>query len=475
MDAVKDCIAQIRSHTNFDFYIVGGCIRDLLLKREAKDIDLVFKEDISSIAKKFACQQEGSFLVLNEANDGAKVTLKDGNMAINFSRMKGENIVKDLAEKNFTMNAMALKVGKEGAIHPEDIIDPFTGKKDIQQKLVRMVSEKIFQEDPLRMMGAVRLAAQFNFEIEDSTAEAIKKHADFLTTVPPEGISRELFQILKCSRTHHYFNIMDKNLNLLNKIFPEIEPMKEVGQCKYHVVDAWTHSLYTLNVAEEIIYANGYFENHLRRAYEGHMDQVLADTHTRLQLVKLAALFHDVGKPAARKVDETGRVRFKGHETVGMEIMMGIADRLQLSAKEKQYLCKMVKEHMWPLTLYKDNDVSGKALYDLFKNFGEDTLDVLLVSLADIIATRKLLYPQEEMGMYKIHIEYLANNYLTRFKNISDISHVLNRNEIMEHFRIEDQGQIEQMMEEIRRAIFFGKIPPEKERAIQYLREHALV
>jgi poly(A) polymerase len=126
---------------------------------------------------------------------------------------------------------------------------------------------------------------------------------------------------------------------------------------------------------------------------------------------------------------------------------------------------------MWPLTLYKENDVSGRAIYDLFKNFGEDTLDVLLVSLADIIATRKLLHPHEEMGMYKVHIEYLANNYLTRFRELMNLSHVLNGNEVMEHFDIEDGKVVGKILEDIRKAIFFGKIPPEKERALQYIEE----
>ncbi len=471
MNAIKASIAQIRVHTHSDFYIVGGFVRDFLLKREYTDIDLVLSEDALVVAKEFAYSQEGSFIILDEMNGTARVILKDKNLAIDFSKMKGKDIIEDLVSREYTINAMAIKIGQDGEFHWEEIIDPVGGKKDIENKWIRMISKKVFQDDPLRMIRGVRFAAQLGFDIEDSTASAIREYSDHLLEAAAERISYELFQILKCNRTHYYFNMMDKHLNLLNKIFPEIEPMKAVGQCKYHVVDAWAHSLYTLNVTESIIYANGYFENHLREAYEEHSNKMFSNGHTRIQLIKLAALFHDIGKPSAKWTDETGRIRFKGHEITGMEIMAQISDRLRLSNKEKQFLCKIVKEHMWPLTLYKENDVSGRAIYDLFKNFGEDTLDVLLVSLADMIATRKLLHPHEEMGMYKVHIEYLANNYLTRFRGLMDLSHVLNGNEVMEYLDIEDGKVVGQILEDVRKAIFFGKIPPEKERAIQYVRE----
>jgi poly(A) polymerase len=134
----------------------------------------------------------------------------------------------------------------------------------------------------------------------------------------------------------------------------------------------------------------------------------------------------------------------------------------------------MVKEHMWTLNLYKTNDVSGRSLYDLFKNFGEDTLDIVLIGLADIISTRQLLNPNEEMGMYKVHAEYLANNYLTRFKQLEDISEVINGNDILERFNLEDKRIVGEILDSVKRAIFFGKIPLEKDRILSYIENHLL-
>ncbi|AOT70280.1 CCA tRNA nucleotidyltransferase [Geosporobacter ferrireducens] len=474
MDTLKSCIQLIRSYTGSDIYIVGGTLRDHLMGRESNDIDLVVEKDAVSIAKRFAQENGGSFILLDKDHGTARVVFKDKQLTVDIMESKGKDIYDDLAKRDFTMNALACKISLNGTFDLDQIIDPFGGIEDIKKKQIRAISNIGFQEDPIRMMRAVRFMAEFDFDLEDHTVCLIKENSDRLQEAAVERIAYELFHLLKCSRTHYYFNIMDKYLNLLNKVFPEIEPMKDVGQCKYHVVDSWTHSLYTLNVVESIIYADGYFENHLKRAYEEHTRQILGGGHTRLQLIKLAALFHDIGKPSARWVDETGRVRFRGHEITGMEIMADISDRLKLSSKEKQFLCKMVKEHMWPLTLYKENDVSGSAVYGLFKNFGEDTLDILLISLADIIATRKLLHPHEEMGMYKVHIEYLANNYLTRFKDIADLSNILNGNDIKSRFSLKDDEQIGALLEAVRKGIFFGKIPPERERALQYIMDEIL-
>ncbi|QEK13391.1 CCA tRNA nucleotidyltransferase [Crassaminicella thermophila] len=473
MNTLKEYIKQIYYLTRFDIYIVGNVLIDYLLKKEIKNIDIVLKKDAIQTAKKFA-EKIGKVIKIDEQEGTANVILEDTKKIIKFSNMQGKDIINDLENQVFSINAMAVKVNKDGTFNMEDMIDPFGGVKDINNRLIRSVKATTFEENPLNMLIAVRLMAKLGFDLEKTTAELIKKNAQKILSLDWKDISKELFYILGEKRTYYYIQIMDKELHLFDKLFPEIIPMKEVGRCDYHVVDAWTHSLYALKEIESIIYANGYFEYHLRCEYEKHIEKIFSNGHTRMQLVKLATLFHDIGKPKACWIDEKGKTRFRGHEILGVEIIEKIADRLQLNQEEKWYLSKMVKEHMWPLGLYKRNDVSGKTTYDLFKNLKEDTLDVLLISLADIISTRKLLYPNEEMGMYKIHIEYLANNYLTRFKNIQDISEILREEDIKKKFSIKDPKKIEILLEEIKKAIFLGKIPPVKENAILYIKENVL-
>lgn len=466
-------IEEINKLTDKEIYLVGGSVRDYFIKKDIKDFDIVSFGDVSNIAKKFAELIKGKCILLDEENKVYRVTVNNENnkkTIINFYNIKGKDIYEDLSKRDFTINSLAVKIEK-GKIDFNYVIDPYGGIEDLKNRVIREVDEKVFIEDPVRMLRAVRFMSQLGFDISDEMYNLIRRNKHKTKEISGEKISNELFKILGFKKAYYYFSFMDKYLSILSEMFPEIEPMKEVGRCKYHVVDAWTHSLHTMRVIEKIIYADEYFEKHLRNAYEEHTNNVIADGHTRIQLIKLAALFHDIGKPKARWVDETGRVRFRGHEIVGEEIMSNISCRLELSKKEKKFLCRIVKEHMWPLTLYKTNDVSGRALYDLFKNFGESTLDIILIGLADIISTRQLLNPHEEMGMYKVHAEYLANNYLTRFKRLEDISNIINGYDILKKFNIEDKRIIGEILDSVKKAIFFGEIPLERERIMKYIEE----
>lgn len=466
-------IEEISRLTDKDIYLVGGSVRDYIMKKEIVDFDLVVLEDAACVAKEFANLKKTRCIPLDKKNKISRVVLSNSDkkkVTIDFCSLKGKDIYEDLSKRDFTMNALAVKI-VDGKVDLNHVIDPFGGIDDIKSRIIREVNENIFDEDPIRMLRAIRFMSQLRFDISDEMYGFINKNNYRIKEIPGEKISNEIFKILGSKRAYYYFSFMDKHLGMLSRIFPEIGPMKDVGKCKYHVVDAWTHSLHTMRVIEKIIYADGYFEKHLKKAYEDHTNQIMANDHNRLQLIKLAALFHDIGKPKARWIDETGRVRFRGHEIVGEEIMADISNRLALSKKEKDFLCKIVKEHMWPLTLYKTNDVSGRALYDLFKNFGESTLDIILIGLADIISTRQLLKPHEEMGMYKVHAEYLANNYLTRFKRLEDISHTINGNDILENYDIEDKRIIGEILDSVKKAIFFGKISLERERILKYIEE----
>ncbi|WP_432406313.1 CCA tRNA nucleotidyltransferase [Wukongibacter sp. M2B1] len=468
----NEYIEEISKLTDKDIYLVGGSVRDYFIKKDISDFDIVVEGDAANISESFASLRRIMVIPLDKNNKIFRVVLNiDGKKTtFNFCSMKGKDIHQDLSKRDFTMNALAVKI-EDGKIDFEHVIDPYNGVQDIKNSIIREVSGKVFEDNPIRILRAVRFMSQLNFDISNEICDLIKNNSKRIKEIPGEKLSNEIFKILEFKRAYYYFNFMDKHLDILGEIFPEIQPMKEVGRCKYHVVDAWTHSLHTMRVVEKIIYSDGYFKKHLKNAYEKHTSQIIANGHTKMQLMKLAALFHDIGKPKARWVDEAGRVRFRGHEIVGAEIMADISDRLYLSKKEKKYLCKIVKEHMWPLILYKTNDVSGRALYGLFKNFGESTLEIILIGLADIISTRQLLKPHEEMGMYKIHAEYLANNYLTRFKELQNISHIINGDDILKEFNIKDEYIIGDIINSVKKAVFFGEIPLEKDRIIEYIKE----
>ncbi|MDR5659214.1 HDIG domain-containing protein [Serpentinicella sp. ANB-PHB4] len=464
---VEQVVDMLR-HSNEDIYIVGGSIRDMLMKRQIKDLDFVVSENPKKFIEKLENYFDKKAFLIDNERDTYRIALKD-NFHIDINKMEGSNIEADLKKRDFTINAMAYDVKHGWPLNLDKLIDPFDGQCDIKRNLVTMIQPDIFTKDPIRLLRAVRLMSQLEFEVDGETQASMKEKAHLITSVSGERVISELFLILKEQRAYFYFNFMDKHIQLLDKLFADVIDMKDVGECKYHVVDSWTHSIYTVKMIENYIYANGFFEEHVRKAYEEHTSEVLAGERTRLQLMKLGALFHDIGKPSARHTDESGRVRFRGHEITGAEIVKKYSEIYKLSNREKNILYKYVLKHMWPLNLYKRNDVSAKALFEMFNETGSETLDILLIGLSDIVATRKLLDPEEEMGMFKIHIEYIANNYLTRYKELENLSSKISGEEIMICLGIEEGPKVGEVIQEIKKAIYFGKIPYEKEAILSYI------
>lgn len=473
MDQVIKTVAQEAKERGVTGFLVGGTIRDILLNRDLliQDLDFVTKEDPKDFVESLLETLEGKLIPMDKEKRLYRVRLKEG-LILDFTQMEGDSIEKDLEKRDLTISAMAYPLDAPWPLEEEYIIDPFGGREDIEKRRVRHIREEAFEEDPLRLIRAPRFMAQLRFNMGEETIQVIRKHAHLLKNVAGERITHELFLILREDKTYHFLTFMDKKLNILNKIFPEIEDMRDIGECKYHVVDSWTHSVYTVKVAESVIYAQGYFEEHIREAYEEHAKELIAGTHRRIDLIKLGALFHDIGKPSAKKVDATGRTRFRGHEITGAELVKEYADRLKWSKKESALLYKYVAQHMTPLVLYKKNDVSGKALYKFFSEAGTETLDLLLIALADIISTRKLLDPHEEMGIFKVHVEYIANNYITRYKPIEDITRIISGREVMEAVDLTESTFVGEVLEDIKKAMFYGHIPTHKEGALKYLKKN---
>ncbi|KAB3531817.1 HDIG domain-containing metalloprotein [Alkaliphilus serpentinus] len=466
---IYDILVNAKNTLSLRAYIVGGSLRDILIGKNVKDYDLVVDKNPRGYAEAIATELKGRFIILDEEQETFRVIL-DSKEFIDISRMKGKSIIDDLKHRDFTINAMAYDVDNSIPIIKEKILDPYNGMKDLDRKLIKHLTEETFEADPIRMLRAVRFMAALDFSLDEDTIQQITKNASSIKRVSGERVSYELFEILKSNKSYYYLSYMDKELKLLDKIFPDIEEMKKVGECKYHVVNSWTHSIYTVKVAENVINEDGFFEKHIKRAFEEHTRELIAADRSRLQLIKLGALFHDIGKPSAMKIDSSGRTRFRGHEITGTKIVKGYSEALKLSTLEKNILQKYVYLHMLPLVSYKNNDVSGRALYNIFSKMGEETLDILLIAFADIVATRRLLDPHEEMGMIKIHVEYIANNYLTRYKPLEKISAIITGKEIMDTLNIPEGEEVGMILEEVKKAIYFGEISSSKEAVIEYIK-----
>lgn len=229
-------------------------------------------------------------------------------------------------------------------------------------------------------------------------------------------LHKKLLESLHCEYANNEIQKLDEE-NILEQIIPEIKEMKLVGECKYHVVNAYDHSINALEEFENMLRQENFLPIHLNKSIIEYLDTNLDSNLKKLQILKLGVFLHDIGKPKSRTVDSTGRAHFKGHEKTGAEIGYKLGEELGLTAQETDLLRKYIKNHMVLLALFKSNDMSEAKLFEVFDKLGEDTIGIILLGYADIIATIRLIKSREELGVVKTYMEYALTNYFYKYKN----------------------------------------------------------
>lgn len=230
-------------------------------------------------------------------------------------------------------------------------------------------------------------------------------------------LNKILINSLKCKDTSEEFKKLDNN-KTLEQLIPKINEMKEVGECKYHVVNCFDHSINALREFEDMIKDENFFSNHLKDKIWNYLNTNVDQGISKLDILKLGIFLHDIGKPDAKTTDENGRVRFKGHEKIGGDIVIDLGRSLGLSQSAIDTLFKYVRYHMFLLVFYKKNDISQEKLFEMFDTLEDDTIGAMLLGYADIVSTRKLLNPNEEVGVIKTYMEFILTNYEYRYKRL---------------------------------------------------------
>jgi len=365
----------------FPVYLVGGFVRNALLKGpQALDIDLVSPHPASLGA------------ALQRALDGRLIRFAEGVQRVVFSRggkrvqmdiapLRGGSIVEDLRRRDFTINALGVSLGEDAT----DLIDPTGGLRDLRARRIRVGDPQVLAEDPLRLLRSVRLAAQLEFAIDETTAQAIRQHASSLGRVAPERLREEFFGILNCSVAGRWLGAMD-DLALLEVLFPETREMRGCLQGPPHRFDVLTHSLETVRSLDGILHRLP--KLFLRQAafLIGPLEAEVEGGISRRALLRFAALLHDVGKPETRSVEE-GRIRFLGHAERGATMMEEICRRLRLGSRASAMAVALVREHLRPFFLEQAKTITSRARYRFWRDLEPLAADCLLLSLADIRGT----------------------------------------------------------------------------------------
>jgi len=341
-----------------EIYVVGGAVRDLMLGREVKDWDFATNLTPEEMKKIFPrnsfCENNfGTFSIVLKDGEIFEVTTYRTERGYSDNRHPdsvawGKTLEEDLQRRDFTINAMAIGINPSKSPFDKGdlkIIDLYSGQEDLQSRLIRAVGnpDERFKEDALRMIRAIRIAAQLGFNIEEKTFESIQKNAILINNVAGERVREELFIILENKKAADGIKIL-RNAGLLIQIMPEIMESIEVKQKGHHIYDVWTHLLETLNNCE-----------------------------TSDPITKLAALLHDVAKPMVMNGDGEART-FYNHEILGSRIAVKVGKRLKLSNKESDQLFRLVRWHMFTT----EDTQSDKAVRRFVRNVTPEYLEEMV-------------------------------------------------------------------------------------------------
>jgi putative nucleotidyltransferase with HDIG domain len=364
-------------------WLVGGALRDALLGEPVRELDVAVATRALELGRALADRVPGgAFVALDETRGVCRVV---GDVQIDIADLRAPHLTDDLRGRDFTVNALAAPVRDLVRDGGAAVMDVLGGLADLRARIIRACAPSAFADDPLRALRAVRLGIRPGWHVDAATEELIRAAAPDVARASAERVRDELGAILGRPTAGAALRALDR-LTVLGALLPESSAMRATPQPEPHRFDVWEHSLRAVEAADLLstrLDAIDPWGAELTR----HLGEPLGDDLRRLEILKLAALLHDVAKPETRTV-EHGRVRFIGHDVIGAERARAIAERWRLSRRAAAVLGVLVAQHLRPMHLASAPEVTRRARYRFFRDLGAEARDLLLLALVDAAAVR---------------------------------------------------------------------------------------
>jgi len=468
-----ETVRQLCAERHIRAWLVGGAVRDVLLGRDVHDWDVVVESAAIPLARATADRLNADVYVLEADFDMARVLVAD--TMIDFARLRDANLDLDLAGRDFTINAMAIDLQQ-----PDRIIDPFNGQSDLEEGIIRAINESSLTSDPVRMLRAVRQSASLSMAIDPQTAEWIAVHASLIVNSPAERIRDELNKTLQQGDVADSLLLLDA-FGLLPHLLPEVEALKGVTQSRPHHWDVYEHTLRVIDVLELLgtrwlgfdqsdegalmlpIIPNFIWDS-LILTLSQYSDPLRAHlaVNERWLLLKWTALLHDIGKSATKTVEDNGRTRFFGHDDLGARLAADRLWTLRFSKDNIGRVTGIIGGHMRPHWL-AEVPLTRRALYRFFRDTKDYGVDILLLSMADHLATHG---PEVDQHNWVERLGMIAEMFETYFSQHAEVvapPPLVNGNDIMQELGLPPGKQIGMILEVIREAQGSGEVETREE------------
>ncbi|MEW5988146.1 MAG: HDIG domain-containing metalloprotein [Chloroflexota bacterium] len=459
-------------------YLVGGAVRDALLGRESHDLDFVVAERAIALAYKVADGLGAAAYALDKERDTGRVVLPDGTV-LDFARYRGVDLAADLRERDFTINAMALPVT---ATALDDLVDPCGGLADLQAGLVHPTHPQAITDDPVRALRAIRLALNLGFQMTVETMAALPAAAPLLNQLSPERVRDEWLKLLQTAAPHRAVRLMAEG-GLVAAVWPEVVALVGVAQSPPHHEPVFDH---TVSVLRWLVELEATVEQSGGLSQSGRLSQSGGLRYSELAaywarpvtggldgrtLLRLAALFHDVGKARTQSIGPDGRIRFLEHDQVGAGL---VGERLRFyrfSTEAISHVKQIVAGHMRPLFLTAQESVSRRAIYRFFRDFGPAGLDISFLALADHLATYQTAEAAGDAQWARLLalVAQLYDQYFQQYEQTIRPRPLVNGDELMTALQLRPGPEVGRLLRLIEEAQAAGEITTWKE-AIQLAR-----
>jgi poly(A) polymerase len=359
------------------------------------------------------------------------------------------------------------------------LIDPFKGCEDLDRGIIRSIKAEAFEDDPLRLLRAVRLAAELYFRIEEGTGAQIHRNARLITAIAGERVREELLRLLAVPGSGHFVKYLNE-LGLLMAVLPELAVTEGIEQPAEHFWDVLDHSLETV-VAVDFLLRQGdweYADRDLLATVRWsdelaeHFKRRISSASTGGALLRLAALLHDIAKPQTKTVEPDGRMRFLGHALEGASLVAVILERLRFSTRETRLVETMVKYHLRPMQMSQEGLPTNRAVYRYFRDTADVGIDILFLNLADHLATRG---PNLDRVGWLEHtgiVNYLLEQYNEQQSQPHTIK-LIDGHDLMDIFGLNPGPLLGELLESVREAQAAGEIATRQE-ALEYIRKQLI-